>query len=111
DCRRTRAPYRTQEKLFMSFDARSKVAYLVNRFTNGTALLACYVRGLKQTRKRRAEQEREFYRNLSAYCRANNLNPICFDDWKSAAYDTNDNNLSMNSKGDVPWTKKANLPR
>jgi hypothetical protein len=95
----------------MSFDARTKVAHLVKTVANGPGLLTYYVRSLKEARARRIEQERVFYRNLSAYCRANNLTPICHDDWKIAAYDTNDNNLSMNSKGDVPWTKKANLPR
>jgi hypothetical protein len=46
-------------------------------------------RGSAQARKRRLEQERAFYRNLNAYCRANNLSTICEDDWKTAAHDKN----------------------
>jgi hypothetical protein len=79
--------------------------------TKCRALLAGWRRRLLEARKRRIEHEREFYRNLGAYCRAHNLSPICEDDWKSAAYTGNDDSPPMiNSKGDVPWTK-ANLPR
>ena len=66
------------------------------------ALLARSVRGLIEARRRRIEHEREFYRNLKAYCRANNLSPVCEDDWKTAAYDKSDDDLSMtNTKGNV----------
>jgi hypothetical protein len=79
--------------------------------TKSKTLLAGWARRLLEARTRRMEREREFYRSLNAYCRANNLSPICEDDWKVAAYDKNDSNLSsINSKGHVPWTK-VSLPR
>jgi hypothetical protein len=79
--------------------------------TRSRALLAAWLRRLLEARKRRMEREREFYRSLNAYCRANNLFPICEDDWKIAAHDKSDHNLSsINSKGNVSWTK-ASLPR
>jgi hypothetical protein len=68
-----------------------------------------WLRRFLQARKRRIEQEREFYRSLGAYCRAKNLSPVCEDDWKSAAYISNDDRI-LDAKGDVLWTK-ANLPR
>ena len=68
-----------------------------------------WLRRFFQARKHRAEQEREFYRTLGTYCRANNLSPICEDDWKTAAYIGNDDRI--NAKGDVLWTRKANLHR
>ena len=67
----------------MAFDAETKVAHVVNTFAKSKALLTRYVRGLMEARKRRIEHEREFYRNLKAYCRANNLSPVCEDDWKT----------------------------
>jgi hypothetical protein len=84
------------------------VAVLVT-LTRGKALFSEWLRRLLQARQRRNEQEREFYRKLGAYCRANNLSPICEDDWKSAAYVEN-NDRMINAKGDVLWTK-ANLHR
>jgi hypothetical protein len=82
--------------------------------TRSRALLADWLRRLLEARKRRMEREREFYRSLNAYCRANNLSPICEDDWKVAAYDKSDRSVSVinsiNSNGNVPWTK-ASLPR
>jgi uncharacterized protein YgiB involved in biofilm formation len=61
----------------------------MNRFMKFKALFASYVRRLAEANKRRLEQERAFYRNLNAYCRANNLSTICEDDWKTAAHDKN----------------------
>jgi hypothetical protein len=79
--------------------------------TKSKALLAGWPRRLLEARRHRIEREREFYRNLNAYCRANNLSPICEDDWKVAAYDKAGNKASViTSKGHVPWTK-ASLPR
>ena len=54
--------------------------------TKSKALLAGWLRRLLEARKRGIEQEREFYRNLNAYCRANNLSSICEDDWKTTAH-------------------------
>jgi hypothetical protein len=85
------------------------VATFTARLAESKALLSDWLRRFLQTRKRRAEQEREFYRELGAYCRAYNLSPICEDDWKSAAYVRNDYRI-INAKGDVLWTK-ANLHR
>ena len=51
------------------------------------ARVAGYVRHLIAARKRRLEYEREFYRKLNAYCRANNVSPICEDDRKTLYYD------------------------
>jgi len=45
-----------------------------------------FIRARIWARRRRIEQEREFYRKLAAHCRANDLSPICNDDWKSACY-------------------------
>jgi hypothetical protein len=81
---------------------------LMVTLTKSKALLAGWLRRLLEARKHRIEREREFYRNLSAYCRANNLSPICEDDWKVAAYDKIDDNASViTSKGHVPWTKAS----
>ena len=86
----------------MSFNAKITAARVVDTLAKGKALLVRYVRGLIEARRRRIEHEREFYRNLKAYCRANNLPPICEDDWKITAYDKIDDNVSMiNSKGNV----------
>jgi hypothetical protein len=83
----------------------------MNTIAKTTSLFARCIRDLVEARKRRAEQDREFYRNLNAYCRANNLSSVCEDDWKTAAYAKNDDNRPMiQPKGHVPWTK-SNLPR
>ena len=72
------------------------------------ALLAGWLRRFLEARKHRIKREREFYRSLNAYCRANNLSPICEDDWKVAAYDNIDDNASViTKKGHVPWTKAS----
>ena len=86
----------------MSFVAKTMVASIMKTLARSKALLARYVRSLLEARRRRIEHEREFYRNLKAYCRVNNLSPICEDDWKTAAYYKSDDNLSMiNTKGNV----------
>jgi hypothetical protein len=74
-------------------------------------LFAGWLRSLLDARRRKIEQEKDFYRSLATYCRANNVSPVCEDDWKTAAYIRNHDNPSMiNGKGDVLWTK-ANLLR
>src|SRR5262245_51986498 len=66
---------------------RSKaMAAVLVTLTKGKTLFSDWLARLLQGRKRKNEQEREFYRRLGAYCRANNLSPLCEDDWKSAAY-------------------------
>jgi hypothetical protein len=49
-------------------------------------LLAGWLRALLEAHRRRIKQEQDFYRNLAAYCRDNDLSPVCEDDWKTAAY-------------------------
>ena len=86
---------------------------LMVTLTKSKAVLAGWLRRLLEARKHRMEQEGEFYRHLNAYCRANNLSPICEDDWKTAAVAPDDDHRSHHSKGkgDVSWTKLVNLPR
>jgi hypothetical protein len=86
----------------MGFDAKSIVARLTNSFVKNRALLAHYVRGLVEARRQRLEHERKFFPNLKTFYRANNLSPICKDEWKTADYDKIDDNFSMiHSKGTV----------
>ena len=54
--------------------------------TKSKALLAGWLRRLLDAHRRKTEQERDFYRSLAACCRANNVSPLCEDDWKTAAY-------------------------
>ena len=85
--------------------------HFMDTLAKSRTLLACWLRGCLDVHRRRTEQERDFYRNLAAYCRANNLSPICEDDWKTAASSGPVTALPQgNSKGDVLWTT-ANLPR
>ena len=70
--------------------------------TKSTALITDWLGRFLNASRRRTEQERAFYRNLAAYCRANSLSPVCEDDWKTAAYIKNgDDPPTTNSKGDV----------
>ena len=86
----------------MGFSTETMVAHVMSTFTKCKTLLASSVRGFLEARRQRLEHEREFYRNLKAYCRANNLSPICEDDWKTAAYDKTDDDIStIHSKGNV----------
>jgi hypothetical protein len=70
----------------MKFDVNTAVAALVKNFTTCRLALASFVRERIAARKRAIERDKEFYRKLGAYCRANNLSSICEDDWKTAAY-------------------------
>jgi len=54
-----------------------------------------FLKALIESRNCRIEQERRFYQSLDAYCRANNLSPICEDDWKTAAYANRDTRQSQ----------------
>jgi hypothetical protein len=67
----------------MGFDDKILVARVVNTFAKSKALLARYVGRFIEARRRRIEHEREFYRDLRAYCRANKVPPVCQDDWKT----------------------------
>ena len=79
----------------MGFNAKTLVARVVNICATAKSPLACRVRGLVEARRRRAAQDREFYRNLDAYCRANNLSPVCEDDWKTAVDYRKNDDLSI----------------
>ncbi len=57
-------------------------APIVHAAGKGEALLVCLFARLGEARRRRAAHEREFSRAFEDYCRANNLSPICVDDWK-----------------------------
>lgn len=57
----------------------------VRTFSKVKVMLASFVRGRIEARARRRDEEREFYRKLRAYCRANGISPMCEDDWKTRA--------------------------
>lgn len=59
------------------------VAHSVKAFTKITARFAGSLRRRIAARRRRIEHDAEFYRTLNAYCRANNLPPVCEDDWRT----------------------------
>jgi len=61
------------------------MARIVNGFRSSKALVVRYIRRCLEARQRRLEHDREFYRNLNDFCRANNMSPICEDDWKAGA--------------------------
>jgi lipoate synthase len=67
----------------MGFNIEAMAAHAVNTFAKGQARLASYIRRLIEARRRRIEQDREFYQKLKAYCRNNNLSSVCEDDWKT----------------------------
>jgi hypothetical protein len=86
----------------MGLAANRTVVQVTNTFADCMALLARCVRGLIEMRRRRVAHDEQFYRELRVYCRANNVSPICEDDWRTAAADRGDHNHTMrNSKGDV----------
>lgn len=62
------------------------IAALAKKLTTRKLALASFVRQRIEARKRASARDKEFYRKLNAYCRANNLSPICEDDWKTSAY-------------------------
>jgi hypothetical protein len=64
----------------------SSIARLAATLRSYRIALATLIHARLQARRRRIEQEKEFYRRLQAYCRANNLPAVCGEDWKSAAY-------------------------
>ncbi len=70
----------------MKLNAHTSIARVVETLRSFRTGISSFVRARMLARQRRIEQEKEFYRKLEAYCRANNLSPICEDDWKTAAY-------------------------
>jgi hypothetical protein len=67
----------------MALDTETMATRLADASAKSKALLASYIRRLVEARRRRIEQDREFYQKLKAYCRANNLSSVCEDDWKT----------------------------
>jgi hypothetical protein len=63
--------------------SRAQVATMARTWRTA---LATFIGARLQARRRRIEQEKEFYRRLQAHCRANNLPAVCGEDWKTAAY-------------------------
>jgi hypothetical protein len=76
------------------------IAHLVRK---ALARLTSYVFRLAEARKRRIAHDQEFYRNLKAYCRVNNISPVCEDDWKTWAADKSDD---MVVKSDTAGTHR-----
>ena len=58
----------------------------LRRPLEGARSVAAFVAARLQARRRRIEQEKQFYLKFQAYCRTNNLPVVCSEDWKSAAY-------------------------
>lgn len=52
------------------------------------------LRRIGDARRRRIEHDGQFYRNLRAYCRANNISAICEDDRRTWADDEGDDEAS-----------------
>jgi hypothetical protein len=75
---------------------RIMAAHIANTLAKVARRLALRVRNLMEARKRGIEQDRKFYRELRAYCRANNLSPVCEDDWRTMVRDKDDDIRSAN---------------
>jgi hypothetical protein len=67
----------------MRFATKTIIARVIIAFSDRKAAVARCIRNMIEARKRTAEYEKEFYRKLDAYCQANNLSPVCADDWKT----------------------------
>ena len=61
------------------------VADATRAFVRAKIWVASFTSDLREARARRLAEEREFYRKLGAYCRANGISPTCEDDWKTGA--------------------------
>jgi len=66
---------------------KNMLAHIANTMTIVSRKLALRIGRLVEARKRRIEQDDQFYRELRAYCRANNLSPVFEDDWRTWAGD------------------------
>ena len=55
----------------MQFDPKTAAARIMRSFAGLRTRLADYIRGMLAARRERLEHEREFYRNLTAYCDEN----------------------------------------
>jgi hypothetical protein len=71
------------------------IARVANTFARRAGTwFAARLGSLAAERARRIAQDREFYRSFHAYCRANNLNSVCADDWKTMTHCGNRDNGS-----------------
>jgi hypothetical protein len=70
----------------MNRNPDSSIARVATTMRSRLTALATLIRARLQARRRRIEQEKEFYRRLNTYCRAHNLPAVCAEDWKTAAY-------------------------
>jgi hypothetical protein len=76
------------EKRLTSMGAHgTMIVRVVRLVARGGALFARWADRVGEARRRRVEHDRQFYRNLNAYCRANNISPVCEDDWRTWAGD------------------------
>jgi len=66
----------------MDLGAGVVAAKITQAVRKGRALLARHFARLGEARLRRIAHEHEFHRGFEGYCRANNLSPICVEDWK-----------------------------
>jgi hypothetical protein len=66
----------------MGLDARIVVTRIAHAARKGGAMLARPFARLGEARRCHTAQEQDFYRMFAGYCRANNLSPVCADDWK-----------------------------
>jgi hypothetical protein len=66
----------------MDLGAGVVAAKITQAVGKGRALLARHFARLGEARLRRNAHEHEFHRGFEGYCRANNLSPICVEDWK-----------------------------
>jgi hypothetical protein len=70
---------------------RFDVSPVATRITDALAVakmrlptrLRSWTHKLLEARRRRLEHEKQFYAALNTYCRANNVSPVCEDDWKT----------------------------
>jgi hypothetical protein len=78
---------------------KNMLAHIANSMTTVSRKLALRIGRLVEARKRRIEQDDQFYRELRAYCRANNLSPVFEDDWRTWADDRKEDIRSSNRPG------------
>ena len=70
----------------MRFEIRATAEHIIRSLSNSKAAIGGYIDGIVEARRRRAEQETEFYLRLRAHCDANGVSPVCADDWKTYSY-------------------------
>jgi hypothetical protein len=66
----------------MDLDTRIVVARIAHAARKGAAVLARPFARQSEARRRQAAPEQDFSHMFAGYCRANNLSPVCAEDWK-----------------------------